>query len=63
MDYFLKKKKWMACLVLLTFLFTSIMPSNLGSMNSIAEASVSSQIGNYYQASQSNGSIGSATVD
>ena len=38
MDYFLKKKKWMACLVLLTFLFTSIMPSNLGSMNSVAEA-------------------------
>ena len=38
MKYFSKNKKWMAYLILLTFLFTSIMPSNLGSMNSVAEA-------------------------
>ena len=38
MNYFSKNKKWMAYLILLTFLFTSIMPSNLGSMNSVAEA-------------------------
>ena len=40
MKYFSKNKKWMAYLILLTFLFTSIMPSNLGSMNSVAEAAV-----------------------
>ena len=38
MNYFSKNKKWMAYLILLTFLFTSVMPTNLGSMNSIAEA-------------------------
>ena len=38
MDYFLKKKKWMACLVLLTFLFTSIMPTNLAAGDSMAWA-------------------------
>ncbi|MBQ2003649.1 MAG: InlB B-repeat-containing protein, partial [Peptococcaceae bacterium] len=38
MNYFSKNKKWMAYLILLTFLFTCMMPSNLGSMNSIAEA-------------------------
>ncbi len=38
MKYFSKNKKWMAYLILLTFLFTSIMPSNLGGMNSVAEA-------------------------
>ncbi|MBO5365230.1 MAG: VWA domain-containing protein, partial [Peptococcaceae bacterium] len=53
MDYFLKKKKWMACLVLLTFLFTSIMPTNLAAGDSMAwaadepavSAGVSTQIG------------------
>ncbi|MBQ2369431.1 MAG: Ig-like domain-containing protein, partial [Peptococcaceae bacterium] len=38
MNYFLKKKKWMACLVLLTFLFTSIMPTNLAAGDSMAWA-------------------------
>ena len=38
MNYFSKNKKGMAYLILLTFLFTSIMPSNLGGMNSVAEA-------------------------
>ena len=38
MTYFLKKKKWMAWVVLLTFLFTSFMPSNLLAGNSVAEA-------------------------
>ena len=41
MNYFSKNKKWMAYLILLTFLFTSIMPSNLGSLNSMAEAAIS----------------------
>ena len=38
MTYFLKKKKWMAWVVLLTFLFTSFMPSNLLAGNSVASA-------------------------
>ena len=38
MKYFSKNKKWMAYLILLTFLFTSIMPSNLGSWDSAAYA-------------------------
>ena len=38
MNYFLKKRKWMAWLVLLTFLFTSFMPTNLLAGNRIAEA-------------------------
>ena len=38
MNYFLKKRKWMAWLVLLTFLFTSFMPTNLLAGNSVAEA-------------------------
>ena len=41
MTYFLKKKKWMAWVVLLTFLFTSFMPSNLLAGNSVAEAAIS----------------------
>ena len=41
MTYFLKKKKWMAWVVLLTFLFTSFMPSNLLAGNSVAEAKIS----------------------
>ncbi len=40
MNYFSKNKKWMAYLILLTFLFTCVMPSNLGSMNSMAMAEV-----------------------
>ena len=40
MTYFLKKKKWMAWVVLLTFLFTSFMPSNILAGNSVAEAAV-----------------------
>ncbi len=46
MTYFLKKKKWMAWVVLLTFLFTSFMPSNLLAGNSVAEAATLSQIAN-----------------
>ena len=42
MNYFLKKRKWMAWLVLLTFLFTSFMPTNLLAGNSIAEAATTS---------------------
>ena len=38
MKYFLRKKKWMAWVIMLTFLFTSIMPSNLMAGNSVAEA-------------------------
>ena len=38
MTYFLKKKKWMAWVVLLTFLFTSFMPSNILAGNSVASA-------------------------
>ena len=38
MKYFLRKKKWMAWVIMLTFLFTSIMPSNLLAGNSVAEA-------------------------
>ena len=38
MKYFLRKKKWMAWVIMLTFLFTSIMPSNLLAGNSMAEA-------------------------
>ena len=41
MTYFLKKKKWMAWVVLLTFLFTSFMPSNILAGNSVAEAATS----------------------
>ena len=41
MTYFLKKKKWMAWVVLLTFLFTSFMPSNILAGNSVAEAAIS----------------------
>ena len=43
MNYFSENKKWMAYLILLTFLFTSIMPSNLGSMNSVAEAAITGE--------------------
>lgn len=38
MKYFLRKKKWMAWVIMLTFLFTSIMPSNLMAGNSMAMA-------------------------
>ena len=38
MNYFSKNKKWMAYLILLTFLFTCVMPSNLSGWNSVAEA-------------------------
>ncbi|MBQ7026407.1 MAG: Ig-like domain-containing protein, partial [Peptococcaceae bacterium] len=38
MNYFSKNKKWMAYLILLTFLFTSIMPTNLATWDSMAEA-------------------------
>mgnify|MGYP000493088667 CR=1 FL=1 len=44
MNYFSKNKKWMAYLILLTFLFTCVMPSNLGSMNSFAEAASTENI-------------------
>ena len=44
MNYFLKKKKWMAWVVLLTFLFTSFMPSNILAGNSVASAEGASQI-------------------
>ena len=38
MKYFSKNKKWMAYLILLTFLFTSIMPSNLATGDSVVYA-------------------------
>ena len=38
MKYFSKNKKWMAYLILLTFLFTSIMPTNLVTGDSAAWA-------------------------
>ena len=38
MKYFSKNKKWMAYLILLTFLFTSIMPINLATGDSAAYA-------------------------
>lgn len=38
MNDFLKKNKWLAWLVLLTFLFTNFVPSNLSAGNSMAEA-------------------------
>ena len=38
MNYFSKNKKWMAYLILLTFVFTCIVPSNLSGWNSEAEA-------------------------
>ena len=38
MNYFLKKKKWLAWVIMLTFLFTSILPSNIMAGNSVAEA-------------------------
>ena len=38
MKYFSKNKKWMAYLILLTFLFTSIMPTNLATGDSMAYA-------------------------
>lgn len=38
MNYFLKKKKWLAWVIMLTFLFTSFMPSNIMAGNSVAEA-------------------------
>ena len=38
MNYFSKNKKWMAYLILLTFLFTSIMPTNLATGDSMAWA-------------------------
>ena len=40
MNYFLKKKKWLAWVIMLTFLFTSFMPSNIMAGNSVAEAVV-----------------------
>ncbi len=46
MTYFLKKKKWMAWVVLLTFLFTSFMPSNILAGNSVAEAGPGGSGGN-----------------
>lgn len=45
MNYFLKKRKWMAWLVLLTFLFTSFMPTNLLAGNRIAEAAETPAVG------------------
>lgn len=42
MHDFLKKKKWMVWVMLLTFLFTSFMPSNVLAGNSVAEAAGSS---------------------
>ena len=44
MTYFLKKKKWMAWVVLLTFLFTSFMPNNILAGNSVAEAANSATV-------------------
>ncbi|MFR6290801.1 MAG: MBG domain-containing protein, partial [Peptococcaceae bacterium] len=41
MNYFLKKKKWLAWVIMLTFLFTSFMPSNIMAGNSVAEAAIS----------------------
>ena len=38
MNYFSKNKKWMAYLILLTFLFTSIIPTNLATGDSMAYA-------------------------
>jgi hypothetical protein len=38
MNYFSKNKKWMAYLILLTFLFTSIMPTNIVGGNNVAYA-------------------------
>ena len=38
MNYFLKKKKWLAWVIMLTFLFTSFLPSNIMAGNSVAEA-------------------------
>ncbi len=38
MNYFSNRKKWMAYLILLTFVFTCIVPTNIGGGNSIAEA-------------------------
>ena len=46
MNYFLKKKKWLAWVIMLTFLFTSILPSNIMAGNSMAEAAESDQIVN-----------------
>lgn len=43
MNYFLKKKKWLAWVIMLTFLFTSFMPSNIMAGNSVAEAAGGSQ--------------------
>ena len=57
MNYFLKKKKWLAWVIMLTFLFTSFMPSNIMAGNSVAEAAEdsitilkgeSTSIGNYW---------------
>lgn len=42
MNYFLKKKKWLAWVIMLTFLFTSFMPSNIMAGNSVAEAATTS---------------------
>ncbi|MBQ5681921.1 MAG: VWA domain-containing protein, partial [Peptococcaceae bacterium] len=52
MKYFSKNKKWMAYLILLTFLFTSIIPSNLGSMNSMAEAASLIELKNQQETKQ-----------
>ena len=38
MNYFSKKKKWMACLILMAFVFSCIMPTNLATGNSVAWA-------------------------
>ena len=43
MNYFLKKKKWLAWVIMLTFLFTSFMPSNIMAGNSVAEAAISGE--------------------
>ena len=50
MNYFLKKRKWMAWLVLLTFLFTSFMPTNLLAGNSVAEAEVGTTVSDQIEA-------------
>ena len=38
MNYFSNRKKWMAYLILLTFMFTCIVPTNIVGGNSVAEA-------------------------
>ena len=47
MNYFLKKKKWLAWVIMLTFLFTSFMPSNIMAGNSVAMADDTSSTFNH----------------